>query len=281
MKRKYTLYIDESGDTGIEKVRVGIKDKGASPMLVIAGCLIPESRSEALSELLDEVRAVTSKKSLHCTGMGHLGVAKFSRMVAEKAGILCFALVSTKSTMGGFRDQISGKGQDQRYYNKCVSYFLERVGHYMLLNDISSKDVGIVFEEREGHDYEKLRNYLHTIKKNPLDKRLEYYLAPIDPNSITSVAKSGDDLLCFPDLVAFSVAAALNASAANFGVPEQRYLRELKDKFFCDERTRAVGEFGLKIFKRYELKLDEHTSHFVEKLHVSGIEPTLHDGGLY
>jgi hypothetical protein len=276
---KYTLFIDETGDAGIDKVRQGIDGKGASPILVIAGCLIPDTRSVELRSILTRIRTATSKKSLHCSRMSHLAIAKYARMVSDEAGILCFALVSTKSTMGGYKDQISGKGQDQKYYNKCVSYFLERVGHFMLLNDISGNDLRIVFEERRGHDYGKLRNYLHTIKRNPLDKRLGFYLGPIMPASIISTPKLEEDLLCYPDLIAFSVAAALNASATNYGIPEQRYLRELKNRFFKEENSGSVGEFGLKIFKRYELNLDESTSTFIEKWHVAGIEPNLHDGG--
>lgn len=278
---KYTLFIDETGDAGIDKVRKGIVDKGASPILVIAGCLVPDARANELKNVLEEVRAATSKTTLHCSDMSHLAVSKYARIVGEKAGVLCFAFVSTKATMGAYKDQISGKGQDQKYYNKCVSYFLERVGHFMLLNDISGDDVKIVFEERRGHDYRQLRNYLNTIKKNPHDPRLGFYLGPILPSSIVSTPKLEEDLLCYPDLVAFSVAAALNPSAANFGVPEQRYLRELKNRFFKENNSGAVGEFGLKIFKRYDIGFDKFTAAFIEKWHIDGIIPNLHDGGPY
>lgn len=278
---KYTLFIDETGDAGIDKVRQGIDGKGASPILVVAGCLIPDTCSAEMKSILSKVRRATSKPTLHCSGMSHLAIAKYARVVSDEARILCFALVSSKSTMGGYKDQISGKGQDQKYYNKCVSYFLERVGHFMLLNDIVGDDLRIVFEERRGHDYGKLRNYLHKIKGNPLDKRLGFYLGPIMPDSISSKPKLEEDLLCYPDLVAFSVAAAMNASAANYGVPEQRYLRELKTRFFKEKNSGAVGEFGLKVFKRHNLNLDKSTSAFIEKWHVAGIEPNLHDGGSF
>ncbi|MEP3675021.1 DUF3800 domain-containing protein [Sulfitobacter sp.] len=278
---KYTLFIDETGDAGIDKVRKGVDGKGASPILVIAGCLIPDNRAVELKSVLQEIRSATSKANLHCTEMGHFAVAKYARMVSEKAGILCFAFVSTKSTMGSYKDQISGKGQDQKYYNKCVSYFLERVGHFMRLNSISGEDLKIVFEERRAHDYAKLKNYLRTIKRNPHDKRLGFYLGPILPDCIESKAKPDEELLCYPDLVAFSVAAAINASAANLGVPEQRYLRELKNRFFKEAETGVIGEFGLKLFKRYELDLDRSTSDFFEKWHSSEVEPNLHDGGKY
>lgn len=279
MAHKYTLFIDESGDTGITKVREGIESKGASPLLVIAGCLVPQIRETALLELLAEISRDVRKSDLHCSGMKHLQVAKYAREVGLKAQIKCFAFVSTKSTIGGFKEQIAGKGQDQRYYNKCVSYFLERVGHFMRLKGISGEDLDIVFERREGHDYEKLRNYIRIIQKNPIDPRLEFYLQPIVPGRIVSVPKEVNKLLCYADLISFAVAAALNPSASNFGIPEQRYLRELKELFFKDDKSGAIGEFGLKLFKRFDLKFDKTTARFVDKWHVSGAFPDLHDGG--
>lgn len=279
MTPKYTLYIDESGDTGIDNVRQGIETSGASPFLVFGGCLIANEQEPKLSALLGRVEKTVLKKTLHSTGLSHLALAKFARMVQEEADITCFALISAKETMGGFKDRIAGKGQDQKFYNKCVSYFLERVGHFMLLNGIASEDVGIVFEERANHDYEKLRNYIATIKRRPHDPRLGHYLGPIDPSKIASQKKSENDLLCYADLVAYSVAAAINASSSNFGVPEERYLRELKSKFFCDKETGAVGDFGLKLFKRFEFELNARSKVFFDKFHVSGVEPSLHSGG--
>jgi len=272
----YTLFVDETGDTGLDKVREGVDGKGASPILVLGGCLVPESRRAELENLLSDIRETIGKKDLHCKNLKHLQMAKYSREIGQKAGVLFFSLVSTKRTMGEYKKQIAGKGQDQRYYNKCVSYFLERVGHFMLLKGIDRSQVRIVLEEREGHDYEKLRNYLRTIKKTPYDDRLGYYLAPIDPNRLVAIPKTKDNLLSLSDLAAFSVAAALNPSAANFGVPEQRYLRELKGKFFKDDASAAIGEFGLKIFKRHSLKLDATTKSFVESWHVEGCEPSMH-----
>lgn len=279
MTPKYTLYIDESGDTGIDNVRQGIDTSGASPFLVFGGCLIANQHETELKSLLCRVEESIAKKNLHCAGLSHLALAKFARMVREEADITCFALISAKDTMGGFKDHIAGKGQDQKFYNKFVSYFLERVGHFMLLNGIDSEDVRIVFEDRANHDYQKLRNYLKMIKRNPLDPRLGHYLGPIDPDKIVSEEKSANELLCYADLVAYSVAAAINASASNFGVPEERYLRELKSKFFCEKETGAVGDFGLKLFKRFEFKLNDCSKVYFDKLHVLGVEPNLHSGG--
>lgn len=273
---KYTLFVDETGDTGLERVRQGVNSKGASPFLVLGGCLVPEVRKDELKDLLKKVQDAVGKEDLHCTGLNHLQTAKFARAVGASARVKLFAFVSTKATIGGYKQRIEGKGQDQKYYNKCVSYFLERVGHFMLLNNICSSDLNVVLEKRDGHDYSKLRNYISVIKDNPKDPRLEYYLRPILPARISAEPKTSDPLVCYADLVAFSVAAAINASRANFGVPEQRYMRELKNRFFADEESGVIGEFGLKVFKRHSLKVDSETKRFIESWHSEGVEPELH-----
>ncbi|NIZ14412.1 DUF3800 domain-containing protein [Phaeobacter sp. HF9A] len=274
---KYTLFVDETGDTGLEKVRHGPNSRGASPFLVLGGCLVPDRCFTELRDLLETIREELGKKDLHCTNLNHFQMARFCREVVEHAKVLLFALVSTKDTIGDYKQQISGKGQDQKYYNKCASYFLERVGHFLLEHDIPGEDLTIVFEERASHDYQKMRNYISKIKDNPMDPRLGYFLAPIIPSRITAVAKTAEPLLCYADLVAFSVSAAIDASKANYAVPEQRYLRELKAKFFSDNTSGAIGEFGLKVFKREQMKLDSHTARFLQSWHRADVRPTLPD----
>ncbi|CUH76868.1 hypothetical protein TRM7557_01102 [Tritonibacter multivorans] len=271
----YTFFVDETGDAGLDKVRSDINSKGASPFLVFGGVLVPDSRVEELRELLASVRSSLGKQSLHCNRLSHFQTAKYAREVAEKAGVLLFAFVSRKETLGSYKGRIKGKGQDQKYYNKCVSYFLERVGHWMLENDVRPEQLDVVFEKRDGHDYSRLRNYIAVVKSNPNDARLGYFLGPILPSRIRAVSKKDEELLEYADLVAFAVSAAITPSKANFGVPEQRYLRELKCRFFKDEVSCAVGEFGLKVFKRSSIKFDPSSKEFLDGWHVAGVSPKL------
>lgn len=273
---KFTLYIDEAGDAGLDKIRNSVDGKGASPFLIFGGCLIRNEGRADLLETLESVRAAIGREDLHSTKLNHFQTALYARRVGTEARVKLFAFISTKATIGDYRRIIEGKGKDQRYYNKCVSYFLEQVGHFLLLHDIDPEELDIIFEKRNSHNYEKLRRYIGAIKKNPIDPRSAFYLQPILPDKITAQPKTADPLLCYADLVAFSVSAAINASAANFGVPEQRYLRELKSKFFADKGSGAIGEFGLKVFKRYNLKLDTPTREFIDSWHVAGVEASLH-----
>lgn len=272
---KYKLYVDETGDTGLNKVRQGIDSKGATPFLVFGGCLVPISRESELRRLLSDIRSELNKKALHCTKLSHFETARFARRVLEDAGVLLFAFVSKKETLGAYQGLIAGKGQDQRYYNKCVSYFLERVGHFMIENEVQPDQMDIVFEKRDGHDYEKLRNYIRKVQRNPHDPRLGHFLAPIVPSRIVAVGKKEEDLLEFADLVAFSVSAAVTPSKANFGMPEQRYIRELKGKFFRDKETGVIGDFGLKIFKRHSSEFTADTRTFLESWHDQNVVPRI------
>ena len=275
---RYTLYVDESGDTGIDKVRDGLESKGATPFLVFGGYLVSEAKEASLLKLHAQIKAELGCAKLHCSELSHLQIAKFSRMVAEKSIILCFALVSQKSTLKDYKVQIEGKGQDQKYYNKCVSFFLERVGHAMQRHKIAPEDLRIVFEDRAKHNYEQLRNYIRQIKATPFDPRLADYLAPIDPLAITSQTKEDNLLLSFADLIAYSVFTAVNQSKSNFGVPEQRYMRELKPRFFRDADDKesgdfgAIGEFGLKIFMRSGVVFDPATKQFLDRWHKPSLQ---------
>lgn len=270
---KYTLYVDESGDTGLDNIRSGAAEKGASPFLVFGGCLMPKCYEGQNQALLQQVRDAIRTENLHCNKLSHFQTAKFARMVAKEGKVQLFSLVSKKETLGEFKKVISGKGQDQKYYNKCVSYLLERVGDFMLTHKVDGNDLEIVFENRARHDYEKLQNYIAKIKSNPLDERLGYFLGPIRSNCIRSEAKESCDLLCYADLVAHAVFSAVNPSRANYDAPEQRYMRELKSKFFCDRETGVIGEFGLKLFKRFDAGFDPETKRFLDSWHKANVIP--------
>lgn len=265
---RYTLFVDESGDQGLDKVRGLGSPHGASPYMTLGACLVPDIERSALLSLLDRLASEFKKTDLHCNELNHFQIAKFSRTVAREARVKLFAIVSKKSTLGTYKNDISGKGQDQRYYNKCVQYLLERVGEFMLINNISSDSLSIVFETRERHNYQALRAYIRKIIRSPIDERAARFLARIDPLSITDQTKLQQKLLSYADLVAYASYQAVNDAGRNLGVPEQRYMRELKDKFFADEATGLICEKGAKLLMMRSMQLDEVTAAFFSNLKV-------------
>lgn len=268
---RYTLYVDESGDLGLDKVRGDWMSRGSSPFMVLGACLMPQSKRDEICGIHDEVAERLGKVSLHCSEINHAQVAYFARMVSVKARVKLFALVSKKDTLKSYKDQISGKNQAQYYYNKCAQLLLERVGDFLRANSIPKDSLSIVFEERSGHDYGKLRNYIRSAIQDHFDERTHKYLSHIDPLSITAAGKDSDRLLSLADLTAYSVYQAVNFSASNYGMGEQRYLRELAAKFYKDEKTGRIGDVGLKMMMWRSMGLDASSRRYFEKLH--GIVP--------
>lgn len=241
----YTLFIDESGDQGLEVVRNEINKYGASPYLCFGGVLVPNKNLDSVREVLRCISIELKNKELHCVDLNHFETSYFARTICKQQ-ILLFGVISKKSTLGGYKELIEGKNQAADYYNKCSQYLLERVGHFMSEKRIESDKVSIVFEEKN-HDYQRLRNFIGTVRKSPHDSRANY-LQRIDPLSIRSETKAKEILLSIADLVAFSLRQSVDASSKNFGVPEQRYFRELKEKFWLSSDG-SIANYGLKYIK--------------------------------
>lgn len=199
--------------------------------------------------LRTELQLVSNKfggKPLHCADLNHFQVSYFARNIQSQK-VLLFGVLSKKETLEEYREKIIGRYQADDYYNKCTHYLLELVGQFMSENDYTSDQLTIIFEKKN-HDYQRMRNYLSTIRRSPVDGRAKY-LQRIDPISIQAVEKKNETLLSIADLTAFSLRQSFDGSAKNFGIPEQRYLRELKPKFFKDQSSGKVANVGIKFVK--------------------------------
>lgn len=267
--QKYTFYIDESGDLGLDTIRQGIKDRGASPYLVLGACLVPNTRKPQIREILEKLRdEVCKAKRLHCCELSHYQIAKIAREIGRLEKILFFAFVSRKSTLGNYKGMIEGSEQSQLYFNKCSVYLFEQLALAMETFGISKQDMSVVFEERS-HDYQRLRTYLKKNIVTPFSTGIDAgdknraRLSRIDPLSITSQTKESEVLLFLADLAAYATRSAIDQTDFNFGIPEQRYFREIEDRFFKDPSTGAIGGWGFKVFKPFHVKFDPVTQAFV------------------
>ncbi|MDX5358893.1 MAG: hypothetical protein LPK12_14280, partial [Rhodobacterales bacterium] len=79
--------------------------------------------------------------------------------------------------------------------------------------------------------------------------------------------KSSNALLFLADLVAYSAYQALNLADHNYGVADHSYLLELHRKFFSDRETGQIGDYGLKIFKRNGISLDNRSLELVRRIY--------------
>ncbi|GHA60569.1 hypothetical protein GCM10008927_27630 [Amylibacter ulvae] len=262
---KYHFFIDESGDQGLDKIRT--KERGgATEYMTMGGVLIPDTHLNRYRDKLDAIKSILKREDLHCKEMSHVQVAYFAREIS-KLRLQCFALISKKETLEDYKENIEGKGQAQKYYNKCSQILLERLCHFLEVEKIASEDISIKFEKMRGHNYSQMRKYLSIVREHPKDKNAAL-LKHIEPFSIEALDKSDEELLSIADLVAYSCYQMVNYSPANFYTPEQRYFRELKNKFWKDKDTGGIANFGLNIFKGpRQLKLDECEEQYFLKLY--------------
>ncbi len=242
---KYILLVDESGDQGLEKVRTDRDPRGASPFMTLGAASLPLHHRGRLKEFLENISILFGGKDLHCNSLTHIQRSCFARAVSEQR-VLLFAVISKKDTLGEYREAIRGDGQANSYYNKCSQYLLELVGHFMSCKGIGASDLSIVFEKKN-HNYERLRRYLKAIQEKPIDDRA-IHLKKIDSLSISAETKSREPLLALADLVAFSAHATVNKTTENFSIPEQRYFRELKNRFWKNDKGK-IANFGVKYIR--------------------------------
>jgi hypothetical protein len=247
LKNKYTLLIDESGDQGLDKVMTRESSFGASSYLTIGAVLIPTKFDGLMRSFEEKLRSKLGVSRLHCADLNHPQVAYFAQQLALQR-ILMFGVISKKSTLGSYQESIEGTHKAQDYYNKCCQYLFELVGSFAGENKLSSDDIKVVFEEKRGHDYRRMERYLRTISDKPIDSRAAK-LAHLRPFIINSASKSDEPLLAFADLVAYSLHKSFSSENNKLRITEQRYLREIKHKFYKHPKTKQIANNGIKFIK--------------------------------
>lgn len=255
-----TVYIDESGDTGIRTVRSD-GSPGASPYFVMAAAVMPNATKIIARQKLSVIQSRIGKDWKHATDMNHSQTVYFCRSATE-LNLRFFAVVSKKSTLGDYADEISW--EPHKFYNKCAHYLLERVGSYLAAKGELLKDPDVVFEGRN-HDFDALRRYIGVIKENPHHTNAKY-LDGFNPFGFVERAKNEESLLKFADLAAHSVYQCLNKIPSNFNIPEPRYMNELQTRFGADENGKVLG-VGLKCIHTIDhIDLDGDIKSMWEKL---------------
>ncbi|MGH1577532.1 DUF3800 domain-containing protein [Planktotalea sp.] len=242
---KCTVFIDESGETGIGKIRENGK-RGASPYFVLAAAVMPSAIQIVARKLLKQVQDEIPKNWKHATDLNHRQTVFFCRAAAT-VNMRIFAVVSKKSTLKGYSEQI--EHDSHKFYNKCTQYLLECVGQYLKGKGLFSSDPDVIFEGRN-HNFDTLRRFIGSVKEKPLNPRAQF-LECFNPFGFVERAKDEEDLLKFADLAAHAVYQCVNKTGNNFNIPEARYIVELQSRFGADENGKVLG-YGLKCIHSLE-----------------------------
>jgi len=189
-----TVYIDESGEAGISKIRTG-NTGGSSPYFVLAAAVVPATQKSNLVHLLREFDdQITKNVWRHATDLNHFQKLLFCKKAAEQ-NVRFFAVISNKSTLEDYANRISEN--PQKFYNKCSVYLLEIVMAYLIAKGITDEAVDVVFEKRN-HDYDAMRRYITKIKDRPLHSAARG-LRILNPFAIDTKPKNEEPLLKFAD----------------------------------------------------------------------------------
>lgn len=262
MKQRFTLFIDESGDAGISKVRSATIASGASPYMTMGAAFISNDLRDSITATLDRLGIDFGGKALHCSSLGHYEKLHFIReMVQHKVRL--FGLISYKDTLGTYKSEI--EENSKKFYNKCAQYLLERVGWFMEATGIPADNLDIVFE-RGNFDYEKLYVLLRKCQQKPL-QAMTARLNNIKVSNITTKTKGEEPLLQMADLVAHALYKCVDKQDKNHFISEPRYLRELGPRFFGHPTTRKVAGSGLYlVHKMSDLDLDPDVEEVIQKM---------------
>ncbi|MFN3662607.1 DUF3800 domain-containing protein [Yoonia sp.] len=249
---KFNVYIDESGEAGIARVRDG-SSTGASPYFVMAAVVcLPTAEVLAKNALSDAKDRIRKKNWKHATDLGHTQKVFLAREI-NRLPVRFFAVISNKKTLGGYKTDIHGSAD--KFYNKCAQYLLENICSYLAPHLSSEQDLSVYFE-RMNHDYDAMRRFLVKVRDKPIFPQSRS-LKNLNPFGVSTLKKGENEMLDIADFVAHAVYQCANVTESNFGIPEPRYFREISSKFAGDELGCPVG-IGLK---------------FIHNLKSMGFEP--------
>ena len=237
---KFTVYIDESGEAGISKIR-DESGPGASKYFVLGAVIVHPDSIVPATEKLREIRDILRKQSWrHATDLDHSSKVYIAREMGS-LHLRYFGVISNKFTLGTYKGFINS--EPQKYYNKCLVYLLERVCSF--LNEIGVKEDDLSFVlERRNHNYSAMINYIRNVRDRPLYTQ-SHSLKILNPFAITTKKKGEDALLDYADFVSYALYQCVNKTPSNFYIPETRYFEELMPRFGCDRKGLVEG-MGLK-----------------------------------
>lgn len=260
----YTLYIDESGEEGVSKIRTA-KTSGASPWLSFGACLIKDSDYETIKSTIHEIeKELNIPSGLHLKSLSHKQKVYACKQLSKIEAVF-FATASNKTSAkrGSYLEYI--EEESWKYYNKNVQYLLERVGKYFEENNIGINDHKIVFEKKRGVRYEEMKNLMRKIAANPIRSELEN-IKHINAGTIIAKDKSEEDLLKIADAVAHSIFQCCENN--NFGITETRYLYEMRNRFACCPEGKIL-EHGIKAINYLpDLRIHADDNAFLHNLSV-------------
>lgn len=162
-----TIFIDEGGDSG---VRDGLRFHHSRHEWFSLGAYVVRTDTQDLTvEIRDEIMReakVTQSPTLHYYKLKP-DRRKQACTILGKKSARAFCLMSHKTNMRSYYNEVLGKFDAIKFYNWCSRLLLERI---MEFAELDAKERGVeiepahfVFSENKGHDYDGLKAYYRLL----------------------------------------------------------------------------------------------------------------------
>lgn len=223
----FIAYIDESGDIGINPDRVG-----ASQWFGIAAFVVPADKDSVLVKHKKHIveRCGFKCKDIHMKEIHNEDKRRYVARTVADFDSQCIVVLSNKVSLyntGKFKTKDS-------YYQYMSRYLLERItnccAQWHKQRKVGNGKVKIVFATRGGMNYDKLKNYLYTLKDSPaVQEKIEKQNWPkinwdfVDIDDVHNMPAEKRVGLQFADVLSYSFFKAANRnefSMVNTGYSE-------------------------------------------------------------
>jgi hypothetical protein len=246
MTASFRVYIDESGDEGFTFLP---DEQGSSRWLILSALVVRKENDHQTVALAKQARELLKKPfkhPLHFRELKHEQRVPFARLIGQGQARAVSVLIH-KPTIPEPENF-----QQQKYslYRYACRLLLERVSWLCRDHHKAGQGDGraeVIFSNRSAMSYDDLRNYLHQLKEDTKNVRIEWGV--IDPNLVSAINHDQLAGLQLADAVATSVFYSVHKN--QYGEVEDRYLKLIAPiiyrhegkiegygmKFWCDEKA--------------------------------------------
>lgn len=255
---KFYAYIDEAGDEGFGKLKVG-RCGGQSQWFVLGSILVSEQNDKNLPQWRDEALALFegNKRDLHFNKLKHEQKVAMCRFLAEKPfGVS--TICSDKIEVTKLRTDLYAKYKEKGHlYNYLTRFLLERLTTACANK---AKQLGttakleVTFSRRAGTDYAVMRDYLYLMRdgKEKLQPMRSIDWSVLNPEDIKVENHSKRAGLQLADVATSATYAALEPNL--YGDVETRYARSFRARFL--KENRKMSNCGVTIVPKISSQKD-------------------------
>lgn len=248
----FYAYIDEAGDEGFGKLKVG-RCGGQSRWFVLGAILVSEKNDRLLPQWRDEALEIfeQKKRDLHFNKLKHEQKVALCRLLANKpfgAAAICSDKIEITNLERYLYEKYKEKGH---LYNYLTRFLLERLTaactRKARLSGTAAK-LEVTFSRRSGTDYSVMRDYLFLMRdgKEKLRPVRSVDWSVLNPEDIKVENHSKRAGLQLADLVTSATYAGLEPNL--YGDVETRYARVFAPRFL--KENRLVSNCGVTIVPR-------------------------------